>query len=205
MASALHPVPAVVAAFGARPAPSWPRLATGVLDLLREAVLVLARDARLLGANRAADALLREGDGLALAAGSVVGSTPAATHALRQCLGQAAHGEAGHLELPRLGRTPLTLLVEPHPQDAAGSPAAVIFASAGTRRELSEELLAARYGLTPTECCVTQLLCAGVDLDRIARELVISRNTVRGHLKQIFIKTRSHRQTELVCKLLSEA
>ena len=205
MASALHPGAAVVAAFGARPSPSWPRLASGVLDLLREAVLVLARDARLLGSNRVADVLLLEGDGLALAAGSLVASTAGATRSLRWCIEQAARGEAGRVEVPRFGRAPLTLLVEPHRQDAAGSPAAVVFAFAGSPRELSDEVLAARYGLTPTECCVAQRLCACADLDRIARELVISRNTVRGHLKQIFVKTRSHRQAELVCKLLSEA
>ena len=69
MASAVHPGPAVAAHFSGRPSPSWPGLATGVLDLLREAVLVLGRDAHLLGSNRVADALLGEGDGLALARG----------------------------------------------------------------------------------------------------------------------------------------
>jgi len=205
MASALHTGPALTGPLFGRASPSWPRLATGVLDLLREAVLVLARDARLLGSNRVADALLLEGDGLALAEGSLVTSTPGATRTLRHCIERAARGEAGRVQVPRLGRTPLALLVEPHPQDANGSAAAVVFASDGAPRRLREEQLTARHGLTPTECCVAQLLCAGADLERIARELAISRNTVRGHLKQIFVKTRSHRQAELVGKLLSEA
>ena len=107
--------------------------------------------------------------------------------------------------MPRFGRSPLTLLVEPHPQTASGSAAAVVFATDAAARRLRDEDLAARHGLTPAECCVARRLCAGADLEGIARELEISRNTVRGHLKQIFCKTRSHRQAELVCKLLSEA
>ena len=58
MATAVHPIPAARAPYE-RPSGSWARLATSVLDLLREAVFVLGRDARLLGLNRAARALLR--------------------------------------------------------------------------------------------------------------------------------------------------
>jgi len=206
MATALRQVPASQFAFGALPVPSWPRLATGVLDLLRDAVLVLARDARLLGANRVAGELLREGDGLSLASGFLIASTPGKTSSLRESIERAACGERVRVEVSRSGRTSLTLLVEPHPQDTIGSPAAVVFVSEGSAsRGLRDEQLAARYGLSRAECCVAQLLCAGADLPRIARDLSISRNTVRGHLKQIFLKTCSHRQVELVCKLLSEA
>ena len=204
MATAVHPGSTAVACFGARASPSWPGLATGVLDLLREAVLVLGRDARLLGSNRAGDALLAEGDGLVLAAGCVVTPTRSATQALRWSIERAACGEAGRVQVPRCGRTPLTLLVEPHPQAASGAAAAVVFATDAAARGPRDEVLAARHGLTPTECCVAQRLCSGADIECIARELEISRNTVRGHLKRIFGKTRSHRQAELVCKLLSE-
>lgn len=176
MASAVHPGPAVAAHFSGRPSPSWPGLATGVLDLLREAVLVLGRDARLLGSNRVAEALLGEGDGLALAGGCVVASTSGATHALYRGIERAARGEAGRVPVPRFGRPPLTLLVEPHPQTASGSAAAVVFATDGAARGLRDEDLAARYGLTPAECCVAQRLCAGADLEGIARELEISRS-----------------------------
>jgi DNA-binding CsgD family transcriptional regulator len=175
-----------------------------VLDLLREAVLVLGRDARVLGSNRVADALLSEGDGLALAAGFVVASTPGATHALRWSIERAARGEAASVQVPRCGRTPLTLGVEPYPQAAGASAVAVVFATDAAARGLRDQDLTARHGLTPTECCVAQRLCAGADIESIARELEISRNTVRGHLKHIFGKTHSHRQAELVCKLLSE-
>ena len=204
MATAVHPGPSFAASFAGPASPGWPGLATGVLDLLREAVLVLGRDTRLLGSNRVANALLAEGDGLLLSGGAVVASTPSATHALRRCVERAAYGAAGRVQVLRSGRTPLTLLVEPHPQDEGGPAAAVIFATDGASRGPRDADLAVRHGLTPAERCVAQLLCAGVDLERIARELEVSRSTVRGHLKQIFGKTHTHRQAELVCKLLSE-
>jgi DNA-binding CsgD family transcriptional regulator len=186
-----------------RASASWPRLATGVLDLLREAVLVLSRDAQVLGSNRVADALLAEADGIAISAGGVVASTPAATRALHCGILRAAYGEKARVEVPRLRRAPLKLLIEPHPEGTGGS-VAVVFAIERAAREPREADLV-RHGLTPTECCVARLLCAGADLERVAHELAITRNTVRGHLKQIFAKTHSHRQAELVCKLLSEA
>ncbi len=205
MATAVHLPSLARDRFGPPTSPSWPGLATGVLDLLREAVFVLADDARLIGANRAAGALLREGDGLALSASRVVASTAHATHALRSSVEHAALGKAARVQVPRAGRTPLTLWVEPHPEELAGAAAAVVFATDEAVRTPRSVTLAAHYGLTPTEACVAQRLAGGADLERIAHELRITVNTVRGHLKQIFGKTRTHRQAELVCKLLSEA
>ena len=204
MVSAVHPMSAAATPFKERVYASWPGLATGVLDLLREAVLVLGRDARPLGMNRAARTLLREGDGLLLSPRGVVASTPGATMALLRGIDRAALGEAGQVQVPRTGRTPLSVRVEPHPGEAGGA-AAVVFATDHESRSPRPNGLMVRYGLTPTEASVARRLAAGAGLEQIAGELGISINTVRGHLKQIFGKTRTHRQVELVCKLLSEA
>jgi DNA-binding CsgD family transcriptional regulator len=183
----------------------WPGLASGVLDLLREAVLVSARDLQLLGSNRAARRLLSEGDGLATAQRSIVASTPAATNELRRGIELAARGEAHRMQVPRAGRAPLSLLVEPHPQAAVGG-AAVIFATDPERgRAPAHTTLASRYGFTPAECDVARRLAEGADLERIAAELGITLYTVRGHLKAVFAKAGVHRQAELVARLLSEA
>jgi len=206
MGIGVHPISAA-APFAERTPASWPRLATGVLDLLDAAVFVLARDAHPLGMNRAAHRLLREGDGLVLSPRGVVASTPAANTALRRGIEGAARGESGRVQVPRIARSTLALRVEPHPQPhvLAGGAAAVVFVTDEESHLLSTESLTARYGFTPTECSVARRLAAGAGLGCIQRELGISLNTVRGHLKQIFGKTRTHRQAELVCKLLSEA
>ena len=185
-----------------RSAEGWPGLASGVLDLLPQAVLVVARDFRVLGTNRIARRLLHEADGLAASACGLAASTAPATNELRCAVERAARGERRHLELPRLGRAPLLLVLEPHPVTPG---AAVIFV---TNPELGRRARAARlserWGFTPAECDVAQRLAAGADLDRISTELGITLHTVRGHLKHVYAKAGVHRQAELVAKLLSE-
>jgi len=188
-----------------RGAEGWPGLASGVLDLLHEAVLVTGRDLRLLGANRAARALLREGDGLAVSPHGVVASTSVATSELRRSVESTARGEVRRVEVPRAGRAPLSLLVEPHPQHPAAG-AAVIFATDPEQRpKRSAAALARRWRFTPAECDVAERLAAGAGLERIAAELGITLHTVRGHLKSIYAKAGVHRQAELVARLLGAA
>ena len=62
--------------------------------------------------------------------------------------------------------------------------------------------VAASFGLTPTELNVTALLVQGKALKQIAHELHVSRTTVAFHLRNIFQKTRTNRQAELVALLL---
>lgn len=189
-----------------RSSESWPGLASGVLDLLHEAVLVIARDLRVLGVNRSARRLLREGDGLAASSRGIVASTPLATTELRRGIERAAHGERLRMQVPRLTRAALSLLVEPHPGAPSGLAAAVVFVMDPEQgRKARAELLASRWGLTPAECDVAERLATGADLDRIAAELGITLHTVRGHLKHVFSKAGVHRQAELVARLLSEA
>src|SRR5512134_1200744 len=131
-----------------RSSESWPGLASGVLDLLHEAVLVIARDLRVLGVNRSARRLLREGDGLAASPRGVVASTPLATTELRRGIERAAHGERLRMQVPRLARAGLSLLVEPHPRAPSGLGAAVVFATDPEQgRKSRAELLASRWGL----------------------------------------------------------
>ncbi len=183
----------------------WPRLATGVLDLLDQAVLVVARDFSLLGANRAGGELLREGDGLAAVQRSVVASTPSATFELRRGIELTARGEGRRMQVPRKGRPALSVMVEPHPAECGGRPGtAVVFVRDPERgRECGLASQASRYGFTPTECEVAQHLTAGAALGDIAAALGITLNTVRGHLKHLYTKAGVHRQAELVAKLLS--
>ena len=59
------------------------------------------------------------------------------------------------------------------------------------------------YGLTDGEARVCLSLAAGKDTGSIADELVVSRDAVRFHLKNIFTKTRVKRQGELIRLLLT--
>ena len=59
-------------------------------------------------------------------------------------------------------------------------------------------VFARQYELTAAQAKVSALVLAGQSLSKIARSLNVSENTVRSHLKQIFQKTETHGQMELV-------
>ncbi len=61
------------------------------------------------------------------------------------------------------------------------------------------------FGLTDAEISVGELVCLGLTQDEIADRLQVSRNTVKTHLRSIFAKTDTRRQSELVVKLLKLA
>lgn len=55
-----------------------------------------------------------------------------------------------------------------------------------------------RYGLSKREAEVLSMLARGRDVPYIAEELVVSKNTVRSHTKNIFVKTGVHSRQELI-------
>lgn len=64
--------------------------------------------------------------------------------------------------------------------------------------------LAQSYGLTPAEIRITQALTQGRKLIQIAADLGVSRSTVAFHMRNIFQKTDTGRQAELVALLLKK-
>lgn len=64
------------------------------------------------------------------------------------------------------------------------------------------QTLALQYRLSVAESKLAQMLLLGCDLSESADKLCISPHTARTHLKSIFEKTGSHRQAELIKKLM---
>lgn len=58
--------------------------------------------------------------------------------------------------------------------------------------------LAERYGLTPRELEVFQMLARGRDRTYIQEQLVVSRNTVKAHVKHIYAKLDIHTHQDLI-------
>lgn len=91
-------------------------------------------------------------------------------------------------------------LEKPVKSEGAGT---VIFLSrAEQEREASPELLARIYRLTPAAAAVAARLITGLSPEEIATDLGIEVTTVRSHLRQLFDRTGTSRQTELVKRLL---
>ena len=60
------------------------------------------------------------------------------------------------------------------------------------------EALAAIYGFTPSETALASLLVEGHTLKETAGRLGVTMNTVKTHLKQLFAKTNTGRQADLI-------
>lgn len=58
------------------------------------------------------------------------------------------------------------------------------------------------YGLTRSEAIVASMLVDGYSLEDIALELGVETSTARSHLKRVFTKTETHRQSDLVRLLM---
>ncbi len=59
-------------------------------------------------------------------------------------------------------------------------------------------LFCKRMGLSRRESDVAELLCSGLDVPEIAETLVLSKNTIRSHVKSIYKKCSVHGKDELV-------
>jgi DNA-binding CsgD family transcriptional regulator len=82
-----------------------------------------------------------------------------------------------------------------------GARALVTLTAMERRRRPQALLLAGTFGLTPAEARLASIIAEGRNPERAAEELNIARATARNHLKAIFAKTATRRQSELVALL----
>jgi DNA-binding CsgD family transcriptional regulator/PAS domain-containing protein len=184
------------------------------LDGMPSAALLVSQSAGVVFANRRAEALLAQADGLCVRDGELVASRPGDAHALRRMIGGAGRAALGLLpngpdalalkrpsgrpalsvlvapvgdlraELP-LPDKPVALLIVTDPQESAEPPAHAV------------DRLAALFGLTPTEARVAMHVALGMSGPEAAAQLGIGSGTVHGHLKSVFAKTGVSRQSGL--------
>jgi len=186
-------------------------MATEVLNALRHAILVTDGVSRILLANRSAEALLAEGDGLRAGPRGLQAATATQTGALRRLVAQAA-GSSGYppiggalaLERPSLKR-PLQVLISPLRAElgwaglAWQSPTVLVLVIDPERApETSEKSLKALYHLTHAEARVAREVAKGEGVATVAAALGMLPSTARTHLHQVFAKTGTRRQAELV-------
>ena len=98
---------------------------------------------------------------------------------------------------------PLTVLIAPvhdrTQEPGRDDPAALVFIGDPERPvQMDPRRLTRLYGLSRAEARVAALVGQGKRLDEAAAALGLTYETVRKHLKQIFAKTATDRQAELV-------
>lgn len=201
-----------IATPGPKPLIPWRETWAEMLDCLEQGLFVLDRGATVVFANRSAAELLAEGAGLCVQAGRLCGAVRGETIALHRLVAGCAPGCAGpggSLALSREMRgAPLFLVVAPlsievQLQSDQQGVAMVFVTDPGRKVAISIQQLRDGFRLTPAEAAVALELIEGDGLRAVATRLGISLGTVRTHLSQVFAKTGTRRQAELVRLVLA--
>lgn len=172
------------------------------LDRLSIGAIVLDRFGRVRFANRMAEAILQDRDGLYLDRGDCLQAANQAD--LQRCIAATLGGVVVErvAVVPRpSGRRCYTVTVSPAPGGAVArtvAMAALVFIVDPERiPQPGRELLAEAFGLSAAEQRVALALYAGLRPQEIATLLGLSANTVKTHLKAIFLKTETASQADL--------
>lgn len=186
------------------------------LDRISSGVILLDERGAPIATNRTADEILAMNDGLVLDWDGPSASTPRQTGELRGLVSGAAATGAGNgtdsggvMRLARpSGRPALEAVVTPIRSESSPlfdrkATSAIFLTAPDARGERPPEWLRQIYGLTPTEAEVAARIAKGTSLGEVSEALGITIHTVRGHLKELFRKTGTHRQAELVRVLLT--
>jgi DNA-binding CsgD family transcriptional regulator len=179
------------------------------MDRLPFAVVLVDRSAKVLVVNAQAQRLLAERDGLTVRRGTLVARE--VRSALEAAIARAVAIARGELHEPpaafaiRRGgaRRALQVLVAPIRIASAelliGTACAAVFIEDPDRApQVPESMLRTFYGLTPAEARFVALLLTGCSVQDASEALAITLNTARTHLKRIFDKTGTSRQSDLV-------
>lgn len=188
------------------------------LDLGKVAIFVLDAAAELIFANRAAKAILEHANGLRRINGSIAATDLGGAVRLQVAVHHviARQSEPGTLDAShrapvlslarRGGERPLVCAVLPagpgriEPHD----PAVVIYAL-DPQSDVSELVkpMCDVYGLSPVETRLVIHLVSGASLSEAAEIMRIKVQTARTYLKQVFGKTDTNRQVDMVRLMLS--
>jgi DNA-binding CsgD family transcriptional regulator len=195
-------------------------LSLSALDRLASGVILVGAQGKILHLNRVANQIIASNDGLSvnkqLDQMVLAAVKPRGKRALHAAIELALHPDT--IEVPHFshgvritrpsGRPPYVLNLAPLPPEnefggARGRAHVIIFiVDPGAAQVLDAALLKKLYGFTEAEARVAARLYVADTTRQAAEALGIAEATVRAHLKSIFVKTGTHRQSELM-KLLS--
>ena len=196
------------------------------LDRLMTGVVLFDAHRAVSFANRAAQRVLQEEDGIRLrhlAGNSALGEIIALDRNTQEALSSAisgavapdplhtAHFSRAVTVMRPSGRQAYTLnfsSLAAHNEFGSGSaaPRAIAFITDSAEPvRLDAELMKTSYGLTPAEIRVAEMLAECLTVDETAERMVISRSTVKAHQARIYEKTNTNSRAKLMKLLVSLA
>ncbi|TCP33634.1 response regulator transcription factor [Sphingomonas sp. BK235] len=182
-------------------------------------VLLVNTRGQLMFANAVAEALMEQNDGLRRSGTLLSASRLPDTLRLQAALDHVIGGSpirarnevaptAPVMALARADRRPLLVAIvasDTAPRGAEDCAAiAYVFDPEQDLRRLIEPACK-MYGLSPVETRLASLLADGTSLAEAAGAMHVREQTARSYLKQIFLKTDTNRQAELVWLMLKSA
>ncbi len=200
---------------GARLADANPANSTGALDALQHGVVLIDREGHVRFVNAAARAIIARRDGLHLhgrmLCANRMGDTARLQAALSHSIGTGAGSRAAGEPVVKIQRDagrPLIVTVVPHARQHGSRhwlAASAILFDPDEDLDSRIEPVCRLYGLSPVEAKLTCLLAGGACLLSAATTLNVREQTARSYLKQIFVKTGTNRQAQLVSVMLRSA
>jgi DNA-binding CsgD family transcriptional regulator len=192
------------------------RILLDTLDIMPIGIALLGSSGNVLTANRIAREIIDTDEALYSGSNGLSINLPAGRFRFRDLLAGSSGDfrtdsdmETQSFSVPRHGeRRPITLLMMPVRDRTLRrtdhDPAAVLFIGDPERPvEVDPRNLIKLYGLSRAEARVAVLLAKGLRLEQSAQHLGLTYETVRKHLKQIFSKTGTDRQAELIRTITS--
>ena len=177
--------------------PALPRWLSPLLQAMDAGMAVVDGQLHISFVDASLSRMTALADGIAAFHGGLRGARSQDTLALRAAVAQACRlGRSSALRLHRPSGAPsyeVAVVAIPEVAEHAlllvRDPSEVASSLAAGLRKL--------YGLTRAESEVAALAARGIGMSEIARELGVGRETVRTHLKAVYRKTDTRRQSEL--------
>jgi DNA-binding CsgD family transcriptional regulator len=177
------------------------------LDLFQVGVVLVDPDGDIMHVNGAAADIVRRHDGLDIHRNQLIPLPPGEGTRLSDMIRLRRSG--GVLVTRSNGKQPYQLWVatphSTHERQTSCVGALILIFDTERNSDGAGKLLRTFYELTPAEARLAELLMNGVSLAQAARHLGVRAETARTHLKKIFAKTHTQRQSELVHLLVQSA
>ncbi|MGO4705993.1 response regulator [Microvirga sp. 2MCAF38] len=179
------------------------------LDGMAKGVIFLDSDGHLQQMNRSATEILEKNSGLIASANRLSSTSKETTRALRQAIANAPNqsSRTTTLSIERENGRPLIVhICSLGTRETRNLPSVVILViDPDDRPRPAPSLTARMYDLTNAETRLAVALADGKRLDEIANEFSVAQTTISFHLQNLFRKTKTSRQTDLVALLLRGA
>lgn len=179
-------------------------------------IFTLDRHGNILQSNTTAESYLKEADGFHQSQKKIKLNNSALNETFHQYLQQTLEAIRRHerapinaLAVPRdSGKAAYQLMIKPMPVEAHDESditpyITLLIQDPEKNLEISVRTLRNLYQLTMSEATIAILLAEGHTTDEVATELDIKKNTVRAHLRSMFVKMGVTQQSMLVTLVLT--